>query len=269
MDRSHLSCTTVTFGGKLPDKLAAMAKAGFGQTELWPRDYYEHNEGPDIAIDLLAAHDLKVSCYQNLRNFEGMPPELRERKRRIATQVFDQMNLIGCQTLVLCSNISPQSSGDPARIVADLRELGDLAEPYGVRVAWEPICWGRWVRDYREAWKLVQRVDHPRIGLVLDSFHVFALELPVDGIGGIDRDKIFIVEVGDLARSRLDFLEISRSSRLFPGEGVTAIPSFMEQVARTGYDGVYSVEVFNSYYQTLPPDAVAERAMTSLRGLFA
>ena len=267
MDRTRLSCTTVTFGGKLPDKMAAMARAGFGQTELWPRDYYEHNEGPDIAIDLLAAHDMKVSCYQNLRNFEGMPPQLRERKVRIAQQIFDQMNLIGCETLVLCSNISPQSSGDPQRIISDLRLLGDLAEPYGVRVAWEPICWGRWVRDYREAWKLVQEVDHPRIGLVLDCFHVFALDLPVADIGRIEREKIFIVEVADLAKSNLDFLEISRSFRLFPGEGVTPIASFMEQVARTGYDGVYSVEVFNSYYQTLPLDQVAERAMRSLSGL--
>ena len=76
-----------------------------------------------------------------------------------------------------------------------------------------------------------------------------------------------VVEVADLAKSNLDFLEISRSFRLFPGEGVTPIASFMEQVARTGYDGVYSVEVFNSYYQTLPLDQVAERAMRSLSGL--
>lgn len=269
MDRSRLSCTTVTFGGRLPEKIAAMARAGFGQTELWPRDYYEHNEGPDIAIDLLAKHDVKVSCYQNLRNFEGMPDAMRERKTRIATQLFDQMNLIGCDTVVLCSNISPESSGDPKRIVEDLRMLGRLAEPYGVRVAWEPICWGRWVRDYREAWKIVQQVDHPCIGLVLDSFHVFALDLPVDAIAKIDREKIFLVEVADIATSKLDFLEISRSFRLFPGEGATPVPSFMEQVARTGYDGVYSVEVFNIYYQTLPLDAVAERAMNSLRGLFA
>jgi 4-hydroxyphenylpyruvate dioxygenase len=269
MDRSRLSCTTVTFGGKLADKIRAMAAAGFGATEIWPRDFYEHNEGPDIALDLFTAHQMAPSCYQNLRNFEGMPEHLRTRKAQIATQLFDQMRLLGCQTLVLCSNIAPDSSSDTGRIVADLQMLGDLAAPFGVRVAWEPICWGRWVKDYREAWEIVRRVDHPCIGLVLDSFHVFALDLPVEAIADIPGEKIFLVEVADLPKVNLDFLEISRSFRLFPGEGATPIPAFIDQVMKTGYDGFYSVEVFNAYYQTLDIDIVARRAMQSLQGLLA
>jgi hypothetical protein len=41
----------------------------------------------------------------------------------------------------------------------------------------------------------------------------------------------------------------------------------MKQVARTGYEGIYSVEVFNSYYLTLDVNAVARRAMASLQPL--
>ena len=33
MDRTRLSCTTLTFGGRLAPKLEAMAAAGFGSTE--------------------------------------------------------------------------------------------------------------------------------------------------------------------------------------------------------------------------------------------
>jgi sugar phosphate isomerase/epimerase len=267
MDASRLSCTTVTFGGKLPEKLKAMKDAGFGATELWPRDYYEHNEGPDIALDLMNSLGLKASCYQNLRNFEGMPAHLRERKTRLAAQLFDQMQLLHCETLVLCSNIAPDSSSDKGRIADDLRMLGDLAKTYGVRVAWEPICWGRWIKDYREAWEIVQKVNHPHIGLTLDSFHVLALNLPVEPIADMDPNKIFLVEVADMPGGNLDFLEVSRSFRLFPGEGVTPIPSFMKQVAKTGYSGIYSVEVFNTYYQTQDVNAVARRAMASLRPL--
>lgn len=268
MDSSRLSCTTVTFGGKLPEKLKAMKDAGFGATEIWPRDYYEHNEGPDIAMDMLNSLGLATSCYQNLRNFEGMPAHLRQRKINIATQLFDQMRLIGCETLVLCSNIAPDSSPDKGRIADDLRMLGELAEPYGVRVAWEPICWGRWIKDYRDAWEIVQKVNHPRIGLVLDSFHVFALKLPVEPIADMDPAKIFLVEVADMPGGNLDFLEVSRSFRLFPGEGVTPIPAFMKQVRKTGYSGFYSVEVFNTYYQTQDLNQVARRAMASLKTLF-
>lgn len=265
MDASKLSCTTVTFGGKLTEKLKAMKAAGFGATEIWPRDYYEHNEGPDIALNMLQELQLAPSCYQNLRNFEGMPEAQRARKSAIATQLFDQMRVLGCETLVLCSNIAPDSSPDEGRIAADLQMLGDLATPYGVRVAWEPICWGRWVKDYRDAWRILQKVNHPNIGLVLDSFHVLALDLPVEPIADIPREKIFFVELADMPGGTLDFLEVSRSFRLFPGEGVTPIESFVKQVVKTGYDSFWSVEVFNTYYQTLDVNEVARRAMNSLR----
>jgi len=267
VDKKRLSCTTVTFGGKLPEKLRAMRDAGFVATEFWPKDYYEHNEGPDVAINALAQYGLTPLAYQCLRNFEGMPDALRSRKTAIARQLFDQMNSIGCETVVLCSNIAPDCSGDRGRAVDDLRQLGELAAQYGVRVAYEPICWGRWVRDYRDGWDLIRTVDHPNIGIVLDSFHVFALDLPVEPIADIDPAKVFLVEVADLPKVQLDFVELSRAFRLFPGEGATPIDSFLAQVDRIGYRGILSLEVFNTYYQTLDVDLVARRAMTSMERL--
>jgi 4-hydroxyphenylpyruvate dioxygenase len=169
----------------------------------------------------------------------------------------------------MCSNIAPDSSGDKGRIMDDLRQLGDLAKSFGVRVAWEPICWGRWISDYRDAWDIVRQVDHANIGMVLDSFHVFALDLPVEPIADIDGDKIFLVEVADLPKVNLDFIEMSRSFRLFPGEGFTPIRAFLDQVGKTSYDSFYSVEVFNSYYHTLDLQFVADRAMRTLEALFA
>ena len=269
MDPTRLSCTTVTFGGKLPEKLKAMKDAGFAATEIWPRDYYEHPEGPDVAIELLNGIGLVPLAYQNLRNFEGMPEKQRDRKITIATQLFNQMRLLGCETLVLCSNVAPDSSGDKARIVDDLLQLGDLAKPYGVRVAWEALCWGRWIKDYRDACEIVLKVDHPNIGMVLDSFHVFALNLPMEPIADIPAEKIFLVEAADLPGGKFDFLEMSRAFRLFPGEGVTPIREFLKQVDKTAYAGFLSVEVFNTYYLTLEPNKVALRAAASLRQLFS
>jgi 4-hydroxyphenylpyruvate dioxygenase len=123
------------------------------------------------------------------------------------------------------------------------------------------------VRDYRHAWDILKKVDHPAIGLVLDCFHIFALDLPLDGIASIDRSKIFIVEVADFARGHFDLLELSRAYRLFPGEGYSPVGDFMREVRKTGYDGVLSVEVFNTYYRTMLPDVVAKRARASLEPL--
>lgn len=267
MNADKLSCTTVTFGCPVDQAVRAMKDVGFTSTELWPRDYYFSNDGPDAVINLLRDTGMGVSCYQNLRNYEGMPEAQRSTKQRIAEQLFSQMQLVGAQTLVLCSNIAPDSIGDESRIAADLNELGEIASRYGCRVGFEPICWGRWVRDYRHAWEIVKRVNHPAVGIVLDCFHIFTLHLPLREITAIDKDKIFLVEVADFPRTNLDFLELSRGYRLFPGEGFSPIDDFVSTVRTTGYDGILSVEVFNAYYRTLAPDVIARRARDSLEPL--
>lgn len=264
MNAQNLSATTVIFGCSVELSVLAMHEAGFTSTEIWPRDYYFSNEGPEALFRLLQQTGMKVSCYQNLRNYEGMPESQRPVKRKIAEQLFSQMQLLDVETLVLCSNIAPDSSGDEGRIISDLRELGDIAETYGRRVAWEPICWGRWVKDYRKAWEIVHKVDHDAIGLVLDNFHISTLGLPLDGIASIDRSKIFIVEIADFPQGNFDLIELSRGYRLFPGEGNAPVAEFMRQIRKTGYDGILSLEVFNAYYRTLPPDVVARRARASL-----
>jgi len=267
MDISKLSCTTVTFGCPVDQAVLAMKQAGFTATELWPRDYYFSNDGPDAIINLIRDTGMTISCYQNLRNYEGMPEAQRPTKQRIAEQLFSQMQLVGAKTLVLCSNVAPDCIGDEGRIISDLRQLGDIAASYGCRVAFEPIAWGRWVRDYRHAWEIVKKVDHAAIGMVLDCFHIFTLDLPLDGIASIDRNKIFIVEVADFARGHFDLLELSRAYRLFPGEGYSPVGDFVREVRKTGYDGILSVEVFNTYYRTMQPDVIAKRARDSLEPL--
>jgi 4-hydroxyphenylpyruvate dioxygenase len=268
MNASKLSFTPAPFGCLLDEAVRAMKAAGFSSTELFPKDYYFSYEGPDAVLRLLQETGMTVSCYQNLRNYEGMPEAQRSTKNRIAEQLLSQMQLLGTDTLVLCTNTTPECSGDEARIVGDLRALGDIAARYGKRVAWEPICWGRWVKDYRHAWEIIQKVDHPNIGIVLDSFHLFALDLPLAEITRIDGKKIFLVEVSDIPKGNFpDFVELSRGYRLVPGEGQCDVMGFMHAVRETGYDGILSVEIFNSYYRTLPPQAVADRARKSLDAL--
>jgi 4-hydroxyphenylpyruvate dioxygenase len=268
MHPAKLSCTTATFGGKLPEKLRAMQAAGFGATEFWPRDLFENAEGPGIAIDLLRETGLAVSAYQALRNYEGLPAQQRAQKLGIAEQLMDQMALVGCDVLVLCSSTDPDSSADRARIAGDLRLLGDLARTRGVRIAYEALSWGKWISDYRDAWQVLKAADHPQVGMMLDSFHIYALGLPLTGIDAISADKLFLVEIGDMPGTSLAPIEVARHYRLFPGEGIAPIEEFLRRVHAIGYQGWLSVEIFNAHYFAGVPQEVAARAMrTTLAAL--
>ena len=70
-----------------------------------------------------------------------------------------------------------------------------LAIPYGIRVAFEGLSWGRHINEYHQSWDVVQRADCPNLGIGIDSYHIFAAKTPLDEIDYIDPSKIFLVQL--------------------------------------------------------------------------
>jgi sugar phosphate isomerase/epimerase len=266
---NRIACTTATFGGLLPAKLQAMKDAGFVATEFWPRDLYEDPRGPDYSIGLLRDSGLSVCAYQAFRDFEGSPEPYRKHAYKIAEQMMDQMAWIGADLLILCTNMREDASGERSRIVDDLGELAELGRSRNIRIAYEHVCWGRKTSDYRDVWSLVKEVDHSHLGIMLDSLHIFCKDLPLDGIGVIDPAKLFLVEVADIPKTNLPYMEVGRHYRLFPGEGVAPVNEFLRRVKGIGYDGLYSVEIMNARYLRDEPAAVAKHAAATLREALA
>lgn len=266
---SRLGGTTLTYGGKLVDKLRVMKQAGFTATEFFPRDLFEDPRGPDYAVAALRDSGLQISAYQALRDYEGMPAAQRDHVLGIAEQMMDQMAWLDASLLVLCANVHPDASPDRARCVRDLQRLAELARTRGIRVAYEPIGWARWFADYRAAWSLMREVDHPNFGLLLDSLHVASHGSPLAAIDSFDPARIFLVELCDWPQTRLSAFEIARHYRLFPGEGVAPMAEFVGRLEAIGYTGCYSVEVMNDHYLLDDPGTVARRAVEAVRRLGA
>lgn len=84
--------------------------------------------------------------------------------------------------MLVCGNVAT-ASVDSDDVSADqLRRIGDLAQGYGVRIAFEALAWGRFVDDYRRSWRIVgSPTIRPPVGLCLDSFHVLSGGHPGEG----------------------------------------------------------------------------------------
>jgi sugar phosphate isomerase/epimerase len=57
--------------------------------------------------------------------------------------------------------------------------------------------------------------------------------------------------------------------RLIPGEGVIPLGPFIKEIRRKGYDGYYTIEIFNEDYQKKDPLEIAIRARTAVEKLLA
>ncbi|WP_421021034.1 TIM barrel protein, partial [Klebsiella pneumoniae] len=68
-----------------------------------------------IAADL----GLDIITFQPFRDFEGMPEPRRARVFDRVERKFDLMRELGCDLLLVCSNVSPESLGGIDRAAAD------------------------------------------------------------------------------------------------------------------------------------------------------
>lgn len=240
---------TVCLSGALDEKLQAIAGAGFKCVEMFENDLLSFNGRPADVRRMVEELGLRTITFQPFRDFEGMPDERRARVFQRAERKFDLMQELGCDLLMICSNVSPDSLGGIDRASADLHEIGERAAKRGVRVAFEALSWGRHIHDYRDAWEAVRRADHPSVGLVLDSFHILARKTELGAIRSIPRDRIFLVQMADAPLLDMEYLSWSRHYRNFPGQGDLAIQDFMRALLATGYDGLLSLEIFNDQFR--------------------
>ncbi len=267
MNQGRFSFNSANMTGPIADRLTAMEAAGYASTTLWPADLFVHFEDPEATIARIRESPVAVSAYQCVRDLEGAPAEVKRRKMAMAKQFIDQMKLVGCDTLVLCSNVNDDVDRDWARAVTDLQAIGELAREHGTRIAFEPICYGGWINTYIKGWELVRDVDHSHVGLVLDAAHIFLPETPLQPIERIPGDKIFLLELNDFPATQFDKRELLRNYRLFPGEGVRPLRDLLDRVETTGYAGPISLEVFNARYRAADPAFVARRGMHALEVL--
>jgi 4-hydroxyphenylpyruvate dioxygenase len=248
---------TVCLSGVLNEKLEAIAAAGFKGVEMFENDLLSFNGTPADVRRMIEGLGLKTITFQPFRDFEGMPENRRARVFQRAERKFDLMQELGCDLLMICSNVSPESLGGIERAAADLHELGESAAKRGLRVGFEALAWGRHINDYRDAWEAVRRANHPAIGVVLDTFHILARKTDLSAIRSIPRDRIFLVQVADAPILDMDFLSWSRHYRNFPGQGGLPLQDFMRALLATNYDDLLSLEIFNDQFRAGSARSVA------------
>ncbi|WP_275286765.1 bifunctional sugar phosphate isomerase/epimerase/4-hydroxyphenylpyruvate dioxygenase family protein [Halomonas elongata] len=255
---------TVCLSGDLRTKLEAIARAGYGGVEIFENDLLSFDGSPEEIRELCASLGLTIVAFQPFRDFEAMPEPQRSRNMQRAERKFDLMEQLGTDFLLVCSNVSPQVDNDLDRAAADLRELAERAAKRGIRIGFEALAWGRHISDYRDAWEVVRRADHPYLGVVLDSFHILSRGHDLSAIGKIPRDKIFFVQVADAPLMDMDVLQWSRHFRCFPGQGRLPLEAFMRELAKSGYDGPLSLEIFSDAFRAAPTEITALDGLRSL-----
>jgi len=120
-----------------------------------------------------------------------------------------------------------------ARVVEGLRDAAEHAARHGVRLAVEPL--NRFETDFcntaRQAVELMRRVDHPALGIMLDTFHMAMEE---DDLPAAIR----------LAAPHLIHFQANENHRGFLGTGHLPWPAICRALRDANYQGAVTLEPF-------------------------
>jgi sugar phosphate isomerase/epimerase len=186
-------------------------------------------------------------------------PDPVQRRARVEHAVFaaETASRLGASCLVVIPGPSYGQSharaleAAKAGLVEILERTPDLEMP----IAIEPVLDVDFIDTLASALDLVEAVDHPRLGVYLDSLHLWEEPDIHDQIRRA-RGRILGVHVADASPHSED------RQRQVPGDGVIPLGEFLTTVGQTGYAGTYDVE-------TLGDNVWADPAMTLRRSAIA
>ena len=152
----------------------AAAAAGFAGVEMLEYDLVMSPWSPRRLAEEAAGLGLSIEVYQPF-HVETVPPDLFAAILRRAERKFDLLSELGRERAgVLLVEDRERASTTTTWPRSSCTPWPSRAEQRGIRLAYEAVPWGR-LRTHEDAWRIVQRVDHPALGLCLDSFHVLSL----------------------------------------------------------------------------------------------
>ncbi len=258
---------TGCISGILEDKLEAAATAGFDGVEIFEPDFIA---SPWSAADVrsrCANLGLTIDLYQPFRDFDSAEPARVRLNLRRAGLKFDVMEQLGTDLVLVCASESADAATDDDLIAAQLHQLAEAAAERGRRICYQALAWSTHVSTYDHAWRIVKAVDHPALGLCIDSFHILSRGSDPAGIEEIPADKLLFLQLADAAHLTEDVLQRSRHHRLLPGHGTFDLTAFLRHVMNAGYTGPLSLEVSNDVVRQSEPHRAAVDALRSLLAL--
>ena len=121
-----------------------------------------------------------------------------------------------------------------------LRRMADIASGYGITLVYEPLAW-RPVRRVEQAVEIIAEANRPNIGVLLDTFHIFAGGDDLEMIRQLDPRLMPTVHKGDAVASGRGWSDADRY--VMPGDGIVPLQEILRAILDTGYNGVISDEV--------------------------
>ena len=177
---------------------------------------------------------------------------------------------LGCPYLVAVPGFleepAPEREIIP-RTVDALAPLVEIAAAYEVRLGFEFLGFANCsVNSLRLARDVVRRLDSASVGLVIDTFHFFLSDEPLELLAELGPGDLFLFHVNDA--EDVPRAQLRDQYRVLPGDGIAPLRKMWEVLQRHELIDHASLELFRPQYWDAPPEPFLPKALASLRRVF-
>ena len=248
-------------------------KYGYDYIELrldMLKKYFETHTIDDLKAFFAKSH-VKPFAFNSIENINFCTPEEWDALVELFTFGCEVAKEIGNPYIIVVPTVTPEiCTKNELEVFEDsvtvLNKLADIAEPYGVKLSFEPIGDRRWCcNSMRQGLEIVQSVNRESVGLTVDCINVYLHDkcADVDFIRKIPQDKLFVFHINDCEDLPLGILD--HCHRLMPGLGAIPVQEVADAVHAAGYDGPACLELFRPEYWEMDADAVFKLGAETVR----
>jgi len=257
----------------LATDIAVSDRAGYGALEVWgaKMDSYLADHTPTDLAALFARHKVTPTALNSIEFIGFRSAEEYKQIRDRCADLCALAERIGCHVLVVVPSPTPSASAGSVielnypwdkvvqEYVTVLRDLGEIARPHGVKLAFEFLGFA-WcsVRTPRGAHEIIQKAACENVGLNFDACHFYGGGGEISEMDAVDPGRICTFHLNDMEAIPKEAMDDSR--RLLPGEGVIPLGTICAHLKGIGYDGLCSVELFRPEYWAWDPLELAKKA---------
>jgi len=216
---------------------------------------------------LPALGSLSVDMISSFEPIENQDPDEMQRRCRRLCQAAQALKCNAFQVVALDGLKHLPWPEMRREFAALLRELADIAAPFGVRLALEPVAFAP-LRTLAQALEVIDAAERENIGLNVDTFHIWAGGIPWEEVARLDPSTIVVVHLSDATPRRGEaWSDMDRG--VFPGEGIIPLKEGIAAIRSTGYEGAWAIEIISDYYWEWDPFVFAREAKARAEALLA
>jgi len=254
-----------TMHADLVTDIRAASSAEYELLEIWSAKLYKYLESGTASElkDLLSEHELEPHSINSIEHITFRSPEDYSKIKEECAALSSIASEIGCPYIVVVPGKLPSYGATKDQVIEEsvrvLNELADISEEQGVSLAFEFLGQSDCsVQTLDLSNEIVEAVNRPVVGNVIDTFHFYAGNSTFDAIRTMRPENLFIFHINDA--EDLPKESLTDAHRLYPGTGILPIREIMEHFDHIGYDRMVSVEIFRPEYWEQDPFEVAREA---------